>query len=140
MDVEIQERLDDLRQDFGKRLDVLGGEVKSQLGVVNVELRELTKALRDLIRLDGDIRRLQDAVGRIGRETEDHEKRLRVIESRGTAQTVTLGFWQSAARVGTTIAAAVIAAAITASVVRSDPRSTSTPNAPEASHGVHRTP
>ena len=47
------------------------------------EVKELTKALRELIRIDGDIKRLSEAIGRIGGESEDHEARLRVLESRG---------------------------------------------------------
>ena len=64
-----------------KKLDDFRKEVREQMSSVGDELKELTKALRDLIRLDGDIRRIQDAVGRIGRQADDHEIRVRRIES-----------------------------------------------------------
>ena len=75
----VEEKVEFLRTELGRRFDT-----------VQEELKELTKALRDLIRLDGDIRRLQDAVGRIGRETEDHEKRLRTLEGSGAATQATV--------------------------------------------------
>lgn len=70
----VQKIVEDLRKEVSGRFDSMQEDIK-----------ELTKALRDLIRIDGDIRRLQDSVGRIGRETEDHEKRVRLLEGSGVA-------------------------------------------------------
>jgi len=57
-----REDLDQLRASLEKKID------------------GLTEALRDLIRIDGDMKRIQDAQSRIGRQVDDHETRLRVVE------------------------------------------------------------
>lgn len=75
----VESKLDDFRVEVRKRMDTVGDE-----------LRELTKALRELIRIDGDIRRIQDAVGRIGRQVDDHEERTRALETAGSAHAVTV--------------------------------------------------
>ena len=50
-------------QSLDKKLETFRGEIGERFDRVHDDLKELTKALRDLIRLDGDIRRLQDAIG-----------------------------------------------------------------------------
>jgi len=72
--------------------------VNDQLEGVKQELRELTNALRELIRIDGDIKRVQDAMSRIGHQVDDHETRLRNVESDGAVNTTRLStaeraFW-----------------------------------------------
>jgi len=73
-------------------LDDFKRDVSNQFAGVRSDIKELTSALRDLIRLDGDIKRQSDAVGRIGREVEDHEDRIRALEvtGAGTKKTVSL--------------------------------------------------
>ncbi len=56
-------------------------DVRNNMGELRTDIKELTKAFRELVRIDGDVNRLRDAVGRIGKEVEDHEKRLRAIEA-----------------------------------------------------------
>lgn len=73
-----------------RKLEEMRDDVRTQFAEVRDDLKELTKALRELIRLDGDIRRLQDACGRIGRESEDHEKRLRALEQTRGADAMTV--------------------------------------------------
>lgn len=68
-----------------QKIEGLRSEVSARFDLVHDDLKELTKALRELIRLDGDIRRLQDAIGRIGRTSDDHENRLRLVEAAATA-------------------------------------------------------
>ncbi len=83
----LEQKLETFRGAVGERFD----EVGVRFDRVHDDLKDLTKALRDLIRIDGDIRRLQDATGRIGRECEDHEKRLRVLEQDGAGTRVKVG-------------------------------------------------
>lgn len=71
-----------------QKIEGLRAEVSARFDLVHEDLKELTKALRELIRLDGDIRRLQDAIGRIGRTSDDHELRLRTVESAVTTGAV----------------------------------------------------
>lgn len=78
-------------KDLEQKLETFRSEVGERFDRVHDDLKDLTKALRDLIRLDGDIRRLQDAIGRIGRESGDHEKRLRVLEEATAGQRVKVG-------------------------------------------------
>jgi septal ring factor EnvC (AmiA/AmiB activator) len=68
-----------------QQLQEFRAEVRQRFDRVGEDLKELTKALRDLIRLDGDIRRLAEAVKRIGTQVDDHEGRLRAVEANGTA-------------------------------------------------------
>ena len=68
-----------------QKLEDFRTEVREQFNRVGDELKELTQALRDLIRIDGDIRRLREAIKRIGGQVDDHEKRLRSAERAGTA-------------------------------------------------------
>jgi hypothetical protein len=73
-------------------LNVFKKDVSDQFAGVRSDIKDLTKALRDLIILDGDIKRQSDVVARVGREVEDHEKRIRSLEvtGAGTKKTVTL--------------------------------------------------
>lgn len=82
--------MDENIQSVERKLDDFRREVRGRMDTVGEELKELTKALRDLIRLDGDIRRIQDAVGRIGRQADDHEERMRALETTGSAQAATV--------------------------------------------------
>lgn len=62
------------------KFEKLRHSVDEQFGGVRKELKELTQALRDLIRLDGDLKRQNDAIVRIGRQVDDHENQLRDIQ------------------------------------------------------------
>lgn len=75
-----------------KELMDFKAEINKQLSGVRTDLKELTKALRDLIRLEGNIAQLSDLVGRHATESRDHEKRIRKIEMQlaGTSKSVTL--------------------------------------------------
>lgn len=67
------------------KLESLRGEVRAGLGELRGDVKELTAALRELVRIDGETKRQNDALRRIGVQTDDHEKRLRVVE-RGDAR------------------------------------------------------
>ena len=56
--------------------------IKEDMNGFRDDMKGLTEALRDLIRIDGDMKRLGDAVRRIGIESDDHETRIRIIESK----------------------------------------------------------
>lgn len=75
----LEDKLEDLRGEVGRRFDT-----------VHNDMKDLTKALRDLVRLDGDLHRIQDSVVRIGAQVDDHEQRLRPLETSGAVQGVTV--------------------------------------------------
>lgn len=72
-------------------LERLRSSVNEQFGAVREDLRELTAAFRELIRMDGDMRRINDALARIGAQVDDHEKRLRLLENGHAADGVRIG-------------------------------------------------
>jgi len=104
-------------QSLDKKLETFRGEIGERFDRVHDDLKELTKALRDLIRLDGDIRRLQDAIGRIGRATDDHETRLRAVEAAAAAVTVESRHLDRTQWLGITTVATVVATIIAGTVV-----------------------
>jgi chromosome segregation ATPase len=79
-----------------------GGKMEEQHNHLRIELRDLrqevkerldklTQVITDLVRLDGVMARQNDALGRIGREVEDHEKRLRRLEGQFSGDEVRWG-------------------------------------------------
>jgi len=81
-----------------QKIETLRSEVTTQLRTVSSDMKELTRALRELIRLDGDIKNLSTLVTRVGGQVDDHEKRLRRVETSSTVNTVKVGsserfFW-----------------------------------------------
>lgn len=73
-------------------LNVVRKELNGQMAGVRADIKDLTLALRDLIRLDGDLKRIEQAQSRIGRQVDDHEERMREMEvgSAGHGKTVGL--------------------------------------------------
>lgn len=73
-------------------LNQFKNEVRLQMEGVRADLKDLTKALRELIRLEGSLNGLAKIVERLGRENDDQEKRLRQIEigAAGTSKSVGL--------------------------------------------------
>jgi hypothetical protein len=69
---EIKQEIQQLKSNIDEKLDGVRSDIK-----------ELTKAFRDLVRLDGDIKRVDIVVDRIGRQVDDQEKRLRAVETSG---------------------------------------------------------
>jgi len=63
-----------------KALDTKIGDLRGDVGDIKKDLRGLTQALRDLIRLDGDIKSLRETVARIGKQIDDNELRMRALE------------------------------------------------------------
>lgn len=63
---------------IAEKVDGLSRDV----GGLRADMKELTKAMKELIRIDGDIKRLGDMVMRIGKESDDHETRLRMLEGK----------------------------------------------------------
>jgi hypothetical protein len=72
-------------------LNVVREELNVQLAGVRADIKDLTLALRDLIRLDGDLKRIEQAQTRIGRQVDDHEDRLRSVEVGGAGHAKTVG-------------------------------------------------
>ena len=94
-----------------EELDEFKAEVRHRFDRVHEDLKEMTQALRELVRLDGNIKRLEEAVGRIGDEVRDQEKRLRTLEHRGAGTAKTIGGVEVFARYA---AAAVAGGLVTA--------------------------
>ncbi len=65
--------------------------VNGQLSGVRNDIKELTKALRDLIRIDGEIKNIVTLVSRIGSEVDDHEGRVRVLEKSNVVNSIKIG-------------------------------------------------
>lgn len=76
---------------LNKKIDVINSHFAKEFDGVRADLKDLTRALRDLIRLDGKIENLTTLVTRVGIDVDDHEKRMREIETREAASTVRLG-------------------------------------------------
>jgi len=49
---------------------------------INAELKKVNESLTHLIRIDGDIRRIEEKTDRIGLENDDHENRIRAMETK----------------------------------------------------------
>lgn len=65
---------------FTRGLEHLREELHRGLEGMRAKLEEMSKELRDVIRLDGDLKRHDDAIKRIGRQVDDHEERIKHIE------------------------------------------------------------
>ncbi len=63
------------------KIEALRGNFTNQFIGMRTDIKELTQALRELIRLDGDLKRQNDAIGRIGRQVDGHDERLHEIEA-----------------------------------------------------------
>lgn len=63
------------------KIETLRSHFTGQFAGVRSDIKELTQALRELIRLDGDIKRQNDALARIGRQVDSHDERLHEIET-----------------------------------------------------------
>lgn len=74
--------MEQVRKDLRDLKHDLKTDFNNQLENVNSTLKDLATATKELIRVDGDVRVLREAVGRIGKESDDHEKRLRLLEGK----------------------------------------------------------
>ena len=68
-------------QEIERKVEALRSEVGAQFAGVRSDLKEVSQALRDLIRLDGDLKRQNDALLRIGKQVDEHEIRLYKLET-----------------------------------------------------------
>ncbi len=75
-----------------RKMEALRKDVTRQLDGVRVDIRELTKALRDLIRLDGNIKNVTETVHRMTNQLDDIELRLREVEKTGLVANVKMTF------------------------------------------------
>lgn len=73
------------------KVESLSQNVNSQLSGVRTDIKELTSALRDLIRMDGEIKNISLLVNRIGGEVDDHEERMRKLEQHSIVNSVKIG-------------------------------------------------
>jgi len=99
------------------KLETFRDEIGGRFDRVHDDLKELTKALRDLIRLDGDIRRLQDAMSRIGHESGDHELRLRELEGANATAAVEHRHLDRTQWLGITTVSTIISAIVVGVIV-----------------------
>ena len=63
---------------LNQRFDGLDSKVTS----IDRELKQVNVSLTNLIRIDGNIKRIEEKIDRIGQESDDHEERLRKLEAR----------------------------------------------------------
>lgn len=79
-------------------------EMRETLTGVRSEIKELAQALRDLIRLDGDLTRVADMTARVGKEIDelaslmrvqytDTDKRLRSLETTQAGNNKSVGLF-----------------------------------------------
>jgi len=61
-------------------MDALRRDFNAQMGGIKSDLKEMTRALTELIRLDGEMKAQNGALNRIGRQVDDHETRIRTTE------------------------------------------------------------
>lgn len=69
-------------------------EVSGQLAGVRADLRDLAQAMRELVRLDGDIKRLSDLTHRVAGESLEHERRIRALEIERAGTAKSIGLWE----------------------------------------------
>lgn len=77
----VEQKIEHLRVDFSRQF----ADVREDLTGMRTDVKEIGKALTELIRLDGETKRQNDALKRIGRQVDDHETRLRSAETSGAA-------------------------------------------------------
>ena len=68
-----------------QKIETLRQDVSEQFSGIRSDIKDLTKALRELIRLDGEVKSVRDLSNRIGKQVDDHEKRIRTLETNSTA-------------------------------------------------------
>lgn len=99
--------IDAIKQDLAE----LKTEVKDSLSGMRSDIKELAAALRDLIRLDGDLGRVADMANRIGKQVDDLfqllrsevaalDLRLRTVETSQAGNSKSVGLFDSLVRHG----------------------------------------
>ena len=66
---------------LNQKVDDMGKNITG----INNELKQVNESLKHLIRIDGDIKRIEEKIDRIGTQSDDHEKRLRCLENKSGA-------------------------------------------------------
>lgn len=67
---------------MSEELNEFKTEVRTQFKEVRKGIADLTDALRELVRVDGNVLRIEEKVDRMGEEVDDHEARIRVLEEK----------------------------------------------------------
>lgn len=98
------------------KLESFREEVNSRFVEVRSDIRELTKALRDLIRLDGDIKRIQDQMLRLSKVVDQHELYIGDLRLDSNTSTITISkyerlFWFIMA-IGSSVLTAIVVKSI----------------------------
>jgi carbamoylphosphate synthase small subunit len=65
-------------------MEELRKEMNAQMSSLRDEIKHMTRALTELIRLEGEMKAQTGALTRIGRQVDDHETRIRVTEVNGS--------------------------------------------------------
>jgi hypothetical protein len=95
----------------------LWGEIRTLRKEVTDRLDSLSKALGSLIRMEERISGQNQALGRIGREVDDHEKRIRALEYFHSGDRVRWGVSSWAAALAGTIGGGVVIGVVVAVVL-----------------------
>jgi len=81
-----------------RKLEDFREETKERFNEIRSDIKELTLALRELIRLDGDIKRLNEVVERIGDQVKTNSQDIGLLKIATARSSVTVGvherwFW-----------------------------------------------
>lgn len=99
-----------------RNLEAFRNEVNGRFEALQSEIRELTSALREQVRIDGEIKRVNDALARMGKQLDKLEERgeeidvrLRNVEQSGAANKTEVRHLDRLAWLPITIAGSVLA-------------------------------
>jgi len=100
-------------------VDELRTEIRSLkvgIGEIRQDIKSIVEALKELIRIDGDQKRQDDAIARIGHQVDDQERRLRDVEIATNTNTTKMSgserLWWLLGMIAVGVVTAVAAAAI----------------------------
>lgn len=110
----------DIRDEVGEvgmvveyKLEMLREEVNARFGEVRTDIKELTQALRELIRLDGDIKRLAETTIRLDKVVGEHEKKISALVVGNLKSTVIVGIHERWFWFGMSVVGALVASLLT---------------------------
>lgn len=102
-----------------RNLEAFRKEVNGRFEALQAEIRELTTALREQVRIDGEIKRVNDALARMGRQldklegnNEALEERVRQVEQSGVAHKTEVRHLDRLAWLPITLASSVLTGVI----------------------------
>jgi hypothetical protein len=74
-----------------EEMDLLRKEMNEQMTALRSEVKEVSKVLLELVRLDGVIKNQYGLINRISTQVDDHERRIRIGEVENSVHQSRLG-------------------------------------------------